>query len=553
MNMDKMDSILEDDLPAEKPENYTMSRKLSRERHLAIRRRKNRSGEESPPKETCRTCKFPKDVHDMYHEEWAGIWKRLGFKCGHEKPTNSEKFAYEVYSWVPSGLPGHLIEKYFWCLPQHVVPKLGTQGERSREQQLIYQLPKQDFALAYTKYVTKNLVSSYIDFIKMRNDTALDMAYVREVTMNTSCMKCQKVLSPGQLCVITTSYGESCLWHPGCFTCSYCDQLLVDLIYCSYDDTVFCERHYAERLKPRCADCDELIFTGEYTRALNIDWHSGHFCCWHCDKSLTGKRYVLKDGHAYCHQCFEAHFANSCLDCGRIIGIDCKEVSYQSMHWHEDCFLCSSCQKSLIGVPFGPKENKLFCGDCYNSNFASKCFECSEIFIPGAKKMEYKNKKWHEKCFCCAVCKKVIGTKCFIPKDQEIYCVTCYEDKFVTKCKKCNKIIISGGVTYKNDPWHKECFTCTNCNTSLAGQRFTSRESKPYCAECFGEMFAKRCFSCKKPIVGIGSTRFISFEDRHWHNDCFICAACDTSLVGRGFITDGEEIICPECVKQKLL
>lgn len=54
-------------------------------------------------------------------------------------------------------------------------------------------------------------------------------------------------------------------------------------------------------------------------------------------------------------------------------------------------------------------------------------------------------------------------------------------------------------------------------------------------------------------FIGIGGTRFISFEDRHWHNDCFVCAICQTSLVGRGFITDESEIICPECAKQKLM
>lgn len=64
------------------------------------------------------------------------------------------------------------------------------------------------------------------------------------------------------------------------------------------------------------------------------------------------------------------------------------------------------------------------------------------------------------------------------------------------------QIITSGGVTYKNEPWHRECFTCTNCNTSLAGQRFTSRDEKPYCADCFGELFAKRCTACSRPITG---------------------------------------------------
>ena len=34
----------------------------------------------------------------------------------------------------------------------------------------------------------------------------------------------------------------------------------------------------------------------------------------------------------------------------------------------------------------------------------------------GMKKMEYKSRQWHEKCFVCCTCKKPIGTKSFIPK-----------------------------------------------------------------------------------------------------------------------------------------
>lgn len=64
------------------------------------------------------------------------------------------------------------------------------------------------------------------------------------------------------------------------------------------------------------------------------------------------------------------------------------------------------------------------------------------------------------------------------------------------------QIITAGGVTYRNEPWHRECFCCTNCSSSLAGQRFTSRDEKPYCAECFGELFAKKCTACNKPITG---------------------------------------------------
>ena len=58
----------------------------------------------------------------------------------------------------------------------------------------------------------------------------------------------------------------------------------------------------------------------------------------------------------------------------------------------------------------------------------------------GMKKMEYKTRQWHEKCFVCCTCHNPIGTKSFIPKEHDIYCAKCYEDKFATKCIKCNKV-----------------------------------------------------------------------------------------------------------------
>lgn len=56
--------------------------------------------------------------------------------------------------------------------------------------------------------------------------------------------------------------------------------------------------------------------------------------------------------------------------------------------------------------------------------------------------MEYKGKQWHDKCFCCALCKTPIGTKSFIPKNEEVYCATCYEEKFATRCSKCRKVLL---------------------------------------------------------------------------------------------------------------
>ncbi|XP_034941041.1 prickle planar cell polarity protein 3-A isoform X4 [Chelonus insularis] len=499
----------------------------------------------------CTSCKCPKEVHDVCHEEWVSVRARLGLKG--EDPNNYVAFdpREKGLAWAPPGLPPHKVEEYFSMLPEISVPRLGTPGERHRDRQLATQLPKQDLARAYCRHLDSRHYASADDFMAARNEIALDIGSVQEVLeRGHECGVCHEPLKYGSLAVMASKLGI--LYHPSCFQCTQCRELLVDLAYCVHDDALYCERHYAEKLMPRCAACDELIFSGEYTKAMNKDWHSGHFCCWQCDESLTGQRYVLRDEHPYCIKCYESVFANGCEECNKIIGIDSKDLSYKDKHWHEACFLCNKCRVSLVDKQFGSKVDKIYCGNCYDAQFASRCDGCGEIFRAGTKKMEYKTRQWHEKCFCCVVCKNPIGTKSFIPREQEIYCASCYEDKFATRCVKCNKIITSGGVTYKQEPWHRDCFTCSHCNNSLAGQRFTSRDDKPYCAECFGELFAKRCTACSKPITGIGGTRFISFEDRHWHNDCFICAGCNTSLVGRGFITDGDDIICPECAKQKL-
>uniref|UniRef100_A0A915IJX7 LIM zinc-binding domain-containing protein n=1 Tax=Romanomermis culicivorax TaxID=13658 RepID=A0A915IJX7_ROMCU len=64
-------------------------------------------------------------------------------------------------------------------------------------------------------------------------------------------------MQPDDLAVLAPKFDANACWHPACFSCSYCGELLVDLTYCIRDGKLFCERHYAELNKPRCAACDE--------------------------------------------------------------------------------------------------------------------------------------------------------------------------------------------------------------------------------------------------------------------------------------------------------
>jgi hypothetical protein len=501
----------------------------------------------------CRHCKCPRNLHDLSPAtDFVDVRQQLGLGPPPRPDLQADrdtalKFGY---TWVPPGLPRNKVNDYMQQLDNNKIPKLGSIGKKYHDMQLVVQLPRQDLAIEHCRHLKADTQrESFDEFGRTRDSEALDIGYVvPSVKEATACQNCDGEIEPGDLAVAAPKVGgDGLLWHAACFVCSKCQELLVDLCYCTKDGSIYCERHYAELVRPRCAACDELIFSAEYTKAMDQDWHTSHFACFQCDLTLTGHRYVLRDEHAYCINCYETLFAHTCEECKTVIGTDSKDLSYKELHWHEKCFQCSDCQTSLVDRPFATQDNRLYCADCHDNNFAPRCDQCGQIFRAGMKKYEYMGKQWHEQCFCCQECHQPISNKSFIPRDQHVICVTCYEQQYAQRCTKCNGVISKGGVTFKNTSWHRDCFTCTSCTKPLAGEKFTSQDDKPYCAECYGELFAKKCDQCLKPITGLGSTKFVSFEDRHWHSDCFICSRCHTSLVGQGFLLDGASILCPDC------
>ncbi|XP_067140319.1 prickle planar cell polarity protein 3-like isoform X2 [Centruroides vittatus] len=489
----------------------------------------------------CNNCKCSRYSHDIYHQNFVDVKDRIGFNdlSNANKINLKEITLNEGYSWIPFGLTAEKIKEYFLQIPSRKVPRLGTVGENYRNQQLMLQLPKQDFALRYCKFLDYDYQNNFYDFKNERDKNALDIGYVKEVIDSSSnCYHCTKLVIQGSLVIIAPKFGEGVCWHPVCFICCICKELLVDLVYCLKDQKLYCERHYAEVFRPRCAACDELIFARECVKAMQKDWHVTHFCCEKCDNSLSGQSFVIREEHPYCIQCYETEFSNICDGCGKIIGIDSKDLSYKNRHWHEECFVCCKCHEKLINKQFLLQERNIYCSTCHDTSQSSKCQGCKEVFQAGIKKVEYKRKQWHEKCFCCNICQNPIKIENFIPKDNEIYCSSCYEQKFFVKCIKCKHIITTDELKYRNESWHTDCFCCTNCQINLAGQQFTSHNEKPYCFECFVETFAKQY---------TGGTRFVCFENQAWHPDCFLCTKCNKSLVGKGFISDGSSKMCPEC------
>ncbi|RMC19688.1 hypothetical protein DUI87_03252 [Hirundo rustica rustica] len=293
---------------------------------------------------------------------------------------------------------------------------------------------------------------------------------------------------------------------------------------------------------------DVLPGPGSYT----VGMMSEHFDCYYCRDPLQGKKYVQKEGRHCCVKCFEKFCANTCAECKKPIGADSKELHFKNRYWHDNCFCCFKCYTSLVNESFMLRENnKVWCSNCTAAEDALRCKSCFKPIIAGDQNVEYKKMVWHKDCFTCSQCKQVIGSGSFFPKGDEFYCVSCHEHKFAKTCAKCKNPITSGGLTYQEQPWHSECFICSNCKKQLGGKRFTTVEDQFYCVECYKGCVAKKCAGCKNPITGFGrGTSVVNYEDESWHDYCFKCTKCARGLANKRFVCHNGKIYCAECPKR---
>ncbi|KAJ4927381.1 hypothetical protein JOQ06_015112 [Pogonophryne albipinna] len=274
--------------------------------------------------------------------------------------------ALEEYAWVPPGLKPEQVHQYYSSLPEDKVPYVNSPGEKYRIKQLLHQLPPHDNEVRYCNGLDDEEKRELKLFSNQRKRENLGRGNVRPfpVTMTGAiCEQCGGQINGGDIAVFATRAGHSVCWHPACFVCSMCNELLVDLIYFYQDGKIYCGRHHAERLKPRCTACDEIILADECTEAEGRHWHMKHFCCFECETVLGGQRYIMKEGRPYCCSCFESLYAEYCDSCGEHIGIDQGQMTYDGQHWHaiEGCFCCARCKCSLLGRPFLPKQGQIFC------------------------------------------------------------------------------------------------------------------------------------------------------------------------------------------------
>ncbi|XP_064156598.1 prickle planar cell polarity protein 3-A isoform X2 [Anguilla rostrata] len=317
----------------------------------------------------CVHCKCVREDHVM--RSVPGQLERMMMKLvsdfqRHSISDDDSGCASEEYAWVPPGLKPEQVYQYFSCIPEDKVPYVNSPGERHRIKQLLHQLPAHDSEPQYCNSLDEEEKRELRLFSQQRKRENLGRGAVRlfPVTMTGAiCQQCGRHIRGGDIAVFASRAGHGTCWHPQCFLCATCNELLVDLIYFYQDGKIYCGRHHAERLKPRCQACDEIILADECTEAEGRHWHMKHFCCFECEAALGGQRYIMRESRPFCCSCYESLYAEYCDTCGEHIGIDQGQMTYEGQHWHalESCFCCARCHLPLLGRPFLPRGGLIFC------------------------------------------------------------------------------------------------------------------------------------------------------------------------------------------------
>ncbi|KAG8436062.1 hypothetical protein GDO86_007242 [Hymenochirus boettgeri] len=314
-------------------------------------------------RKTCGCCQCPREEHSLPADleedsrigqllsdsRYSGLTARVKGTEGARvykrnrmiitNPITSGKdptFLTVTYEWAPPGLNQKLAMQYMELIPKKMRPVAGTEGAIYRRIQLLRQLPPHDQNPDLCRGLSERDRPGMQEFVKRYKEGALGVAEValphtiKQQTeknggetkatngaeketpgkMNYFCEFCQKPMTNDAPAIYADRAGFEKQWHPACFVCCQCREPLVNLIYFWKNSHLWCGRHYCESEKPRCAGCDEVIFSEDYHQVDGTFWHSNHFSCVGCDQTLNGKPYVLQKSQLMCEHCGKAKTAH---------------------------------------------------------------------------------------------------------------------------------------------------------------------------------------------------------------------------------------------------
>ncbi|KAF8884909.1 hypothetical protein CPB84DRAFT_148300 [Gymnopilus junonius] len=183
-----------------------------------------------------------------------------------------------------------------------------------------------------------------------------------------------------------------CRWHPACFKCTVCGELLEHVSSYEHDGMPYCHLDYHENFAPRCYSCKTAIIEEQF---ISLDdpalgkrtYHTQHFFCAECgdpflspsgslptdpkgELALSGdgefEGFTVYKGHPYCEACHVRLRLPKCKRCKRSIRDHDEAVEALGGKWCWSCFVCASCHKPFEDPSFFQRGDQPYCEQCFS-------------------------------------------------------------------------------------------------------------------------------------------------------------------------------------------
>lgn len=179
-------------------------------------------------------------------------------------------------------------------------------------------------------------------------------------------------------------------WHPQCFRCTVCEELLEHVSSYEHDGRPYCHLDYHENFAPKCYSCKTAIIEEQF---ISLDdpalgkrtYHTQHFFCAECgdpflspsisadnkgELALSGdgdfEGFTVFRGHPYCEPCHVRLRLPKCKRCKRSIRDNDQAVEALGGKWCWSCFVCDSCSKPFEDPSFFQRDDRPYCERCFS-------------------------------------------------------------------------------------------------------------------------------------------------------------------------------------------